>query len=284
MVQNTPQGTPNPLQKYFRTPAIYVKLPSGGRGYPAGTIDMPENGELPVYPMTAMDEVLARTPDALYNGSATVDVFKSCVPNIKEPWNILQSDVDLLLLAIRVASYGHEMDMNSTCPNDKCKQENSFTVDLRVLIDSIQNPNYDKSFQIDDLIIYFKSLNYRELNQNSIAQFQEQKALAVSESEDLDDVQRADLLRKSLESLTRLTLESLTQSIDHIRVGDTVVNDPKQILEFLQNAKKEIFEPMRDHLAKIRTESQLKPVSITCPECGNKYEQPFVLDQSNFFV
>ena len=105
MVQNTPQGTPNPLQKYFRTPAIYVKLPSGGRGYPAGTIDMPENGELPVYPMTAMDEVLARTPDALYNGSATVDVFKSCVPNIKEPWNILQSDVDLLLLAIRIASY-----------------------------------------------------------------------------------------------------------------------------------------------------------------------------------
>ena len=106
----------------------------------------------------------------------------------------------------------------------------------------------------------------------------------MSESEDLDDVQRADLLRKSLESLTRLTLESLTQSIDHIRVGDTVVNDPKQILEFLQNAKKEIFEPMRDHLAKLRTESQLKPVNITCPECGNKYEQPFVLDQSNFFV
>ena len=42
----------NPLQKYFRQPAIYVKLPSDGKFYPEGTLEMPVNKEIPIYPMT----------------------------------------------------------------------------------------------------------------------------------------------------------------------------------------------------------------------------------------
>ena len=65
----------NPLKQYFRRPAVYLKLPSGGLGYPEGTIDMPDTGELPVYPMTAIDEITSRTPDALFNGTAVVEVI-----------------------------------------------------------------------------------------------------------------------------------------------------------------------------------------------------------------
>ena len=46
----------NPLQKYFRTPKVYVTLPSGGQYYPAGAIDMPENGELPVFNMELIED------------------------------------------------------------------------------------------------------------------------------------------------------------------------------------------------------------------------------------
>ena len=65
----------NPLKQYFRQPAIYVRLPSGGQHYPPGAINMPPNGELPVFPMTAMDEITYRTPDALFNGSAVISVI-----------------------------------------------------------------------------------------------------------------------------------------------------------------------------------------------------------------
>lgn len=60
----------NPLQQYFRRPAIYIKLPSDGRYYSDGILSMPENHELPVYPMTAIDEITAKTPDALFNGTS----------------------------------------------------------------------------------------------------------------------------------------------------------------------------------------------------------------------
>ena len=36
----------NPLRQFFRRPAVHIRLPSGGEGYPAGAIDMPPTGEL----------------------------------------------------------------------------------------------------------------------------------------------------------------------------------------------------------------------------------------------
>ena len=66
----------NPLQQYFRQPAIYLRLPSNGEFYPPGSIDMPVNKEIPIFPMTAIDEITYRTPDALFNGTAVVNVIQ----------------------------------------------------------------------------------------------------------------------------------------------------------------------------------------------------------------
>ena len=66
------QTNPNPLSQYFRQPVIYIKLPSNGKFYPPGTLDMPANNELPVLPMTAIDEITYRTPDALFDQIAAM--------------------------------------------------------------------------------------------------------------------------------------------------------------------------------------------------------------------
>ena len=46
----------NPLKQYFRQPSVYVRLPSQGKFWPKDSLNMPANGELPVLPMTTMDE------------------------------------------------------------------------------------------------------------------------------------------------------------------------------------------------------------------------------------
>ena len=88
----------NPLKQYFRRPSIYLKLPSGGEGYEPEVLSMSETGELPIYPMTAIDEITVRTPDALYNGLAIVELIKSCMPDIKDPWAINSNDLDAILV------------------------------------------------------------------------------------------------------------------------------------------------------------------------------------------
>ncbi len=67
--------TANPLRQFFRQPAIYLRLPSNGNFWPKDSIDFPANMELPVLPMTAIDEITYRTPDALFNGQAVVSVI-----------------------------------------------------------------------------------------------------------------------------------------------------------------------------------------------------------------
>ena len=111
MVENS-----NPLNKYFRQPSVYIKLPSD-LGYSKDVIDMTSTTELPVSPMTAMDEIKFKTPDALMNGQGVVDVIQSCIPNIKNAWEIVSYDLDTVFIGIRIATYGETMDITYTVPN-----------------------------------------------------------------------------------------------------------------------------------------------------------------------
>ena len=53
----------NPLSGHFRSPKLYTRLPSAGRYYSEKVVEMPESGELPVFPMTAKDELIMKNPD-----------------------------------------------------------------------------------------------------------------------------------------------------------------------------------------------------------------------------
>ena len=70
----------SPLKKYSRQPKIYINLPSGGKFYNQDVLYGDTYTELAVYSMTANDEILYKTPDALINGRATAEAIKSCIP------------------------------------------------------------------------------------------------------------------------------------------------------------------------------------------------------------
>jgi hypothetical protein len=61
--------------------------------------------------MTTKDEITLKTPDALLNGQGVVNVIESCCPAIKDAWAMPSIDVDATLIAIRIASYGNQMDL-----------------------------------------------------------------------------------------------------------------------------------------------------------------------------
>lgn len=276
--------TANPLRKFFRQPAIYVRLPSDGNYYPQGTLDMPANRELPVYPMTAIDEITYRTADALFNGSALVNVIQSCVPNIKDAWQVPSMDLDTLLIAIRIASYGHEMDFESNCPH--CENENTFGLDLRQVMDSIRAGDYSESVTHGDIEIFFKPLSYQQANANSMKQFEDQKILDSLPNSDLPEDEKIKLLTKAFQKLTVMTITAMAGVISMIRADGEIVVEQQYIEEFVRNCDREIFNQIRDHATKLREVSELKPLRLKCnnPECQKEYETPFTLDVSNFFA
>lgn len=272
----------NPLKQYFRQPSIYIRLPSNGQFYPPGCLDMPPNNELPVLPMTAVDEITYRTPDALFNGSAMVNVIQSCVPNIKNAWAIPAVDVDTILVGIRVASYGHSMELTSQCP--QCKHEHDFTVDLRMVLDQLQTPDYNTPVRHSDLEFFFKPMTYKNLNENNQMQFEQQKLMALLPDAELPDAEKIASISDALRRITTITIDALCQSIGAVKTPNALVTEPEFIRELMQNCDRTVFNSVRDHIIKLKTSSELQPLKISCPECQHVYEQGMTLDMTSFFA
>jgi DNA-directed RNA polymerase subunit M/transcription elongation factor TFIIS len=242
---------------------------------------MPPNGEIPILPMTAIDEITSRTPDALFNGSAVMDIMASCVPAVKDPWQLPMVDFNTLLVSVRLASFGHEMEIGSTCP--KCGHNHALTIDLRTVLDNLGSPDYDKSVSTGDLTCYFAPLTYRQVNEVSRTNFEDQKIMQSLSNSEMPEEEKLKRLGDAFRKITELTIKSIAESIAMIKTADAMVTDKPSILEFLQNCPKHVFDQIRDHTVKLREATDLTPVSVTCEECSEQYKQPFTLDMSNFF-
>lgn len=272
----------NPLKQFFRQPAIYLRLPSEGNHWPEGSLSMPDNRELPVFPMTAIDEITYRTPDALYNGQAVVNVIQSCLPNIRNAWDVPAVDLNAILVAVRIASYGHNMELTTQCPS--CKQESEYTVDLRSVLDSLVCADFGPGLEHGDLVIQFQPMDYRRQNDTNHLQFEQQKNIQMIQSSDLSNEDKITELNKSLHRITELTIDALKWSIAAIRTPQALVTEPEFIHEFLTNCDRKLYSQIKDHIINLRESSELKPLTIKCNECNHEYLQQISLDQATFFV
>lgn len=272
----------NPLRQYFRRPAIYLRLPSGGDFWPPGSLDMPSNGEIPVFPMTAIDEITYRTPDALFSGQAVVDVVQSCLPNIKNAWFMPVIDVNAILVAIRIASYGNELPIATTCP--QCSSTSDYQLNLNGVLDQMRKPDYKETVQTGDLVVHFCSMDYETQNQSNMEQFENQRMIRVIPDSDLAEEEKVKQMNAVMKRITELTVNALAASIREIRTQDTTVTDKKFIRDFLINCDRTVFSAIRDHAIALREQTELRPVPVTCVHCNHEYEQPLNLDLANFFV
>jgi len=271
----------NPLKQYFRRPSVYLRLPSNGIGYNENIIDLPENGEIPIYPMTAIDEITTRTPDALFNGTAVIELIKSCVPNIKDPWMISNIDMDAILVAIKSASSDSgEMSIETSCP--KCETDATYSISLAAILSSISSPDYESELEFGELSFKLKPISYREINSAAMEQFEFQKLAAQVDNIEDDDL-RNKTVKEALDKITNITMNLLSHSIEHIKTPTSTVNDREFILEFLRNCDKKIYTAIRDHSGKLREEAEIKPMPVKCTSCEHEYTQTITLNPTDFF-
>jgi|TARA_B110000967_G_C18809051_1_gene522600 hypothetical protein len=278
----------NPLKKYFRQPKVYITLPSKGKFYTDGTLNLPENGELPVYAMTARDELTMKTPDALLNGQATVEMIKSCIPSIVDPWQMPSIDLDASLIAIRIATYGDDMEITTKEPGTG--EDKTFGVDLRQMLNKLVTVEYENVVTINDMQVTIRPLSYREFTDSSLKTFEEQRIFALVNDETMPDEEKLGKFNQSFKKLTDLTITVLAKSIHSIQIGDTTVSDREHIDEFIKNTDKEFFKFITDHLDIQRAKFSLEPIQVKSSkediEAGApaEWEIPITFDQSNFFA
>ena len=281
-MENTSSNKVNPLSKFFRQPAIYLKLPSEGKFWPNGSLDLPVTGQIPVYPMTAKDEVTLRTPDALMNGAGVVDVIHSCCPNIVDPWKMPSVDVDAVLIGIRIASYGHEMAIDTKCPH--CGEENSHSVDLRVSLSNITCPDYSNKIEINDMKIKVKPQAYFGVNRKNTIGYEEQRMMQALEHAD-DSELRIKEIADSMGRLIQIGIDTVTDSTEYIELDDgTQVTNPDFIKEFYNNANGTTVRSVQNKLTEMNEVGAVKPQTAPCTSCEKTYQIPLMFDYANFFA
>jgi hypothetical protein len=274
----------NPLAKHFRQPAMYLKLPSQGRWWPEGSLDLPVTGEVPIYPMTARDEITMKTPDALMNGTSTVNVLQSCCPSIVDAWKMPAVDVDPVLIAIRVATYGKAMDFTAVCPH--CGTVNEHAIDLTVMLSNSSPADWSQPVKINGLEITLKPQSYEDYNKNNLLNFEEQQLMKLVQDESLSEADKTKQFEVLFQRLIETGISQITKSIDNIKLEDgTVVKQSDYINEFLDNCETAVWDAIKAQLEKIKKQSAFNEITLTCTNdpCSKDFVTPFVFEQSNFF-
>ena len=279
----------NPLAQFMRQPKIYLKLPSNGAFWENGSINIPENGELPVYSMTAKDELLFKTPDALMNGQGVVEVIQSCIPSIKDGWAIPNIDLDAILIAIRLATYGEELEVSYTVPNTNEQEER--TVNLTQLLDSIYaHTTWEEEVVINENITcYIRPLTYKHMTKTSLKTFETQKIMQVVNDDRVSDEEKLEVFNKSFSTMTDITVDLIADSIYVIKTPEITVEDAGFIKEFVRNADKEIFDKINARITELKDKNGLQPMKVQAtPEqielgAPAEYEVPIGFDNASFF-
>jgi hypothetical protein len=278
---NTEQKRQNPLSQWFRQPKIYIRLPSKGEFYPTGALDKSANDEYAVYAMTAKDELMFKTPDALLSGQTTVEVIKSCIPSILNPWAMPSLDLDASLIAIRIATYGEGMDVSADCPF--CNHENDYEINLVNWLEKVSGFNFETEINIEPLTIHIRPYTYKEITEASLKTFEQQRIIAIVNDENLSDELKIEKFSESFVKLTELTVDTMAKCIWKISTPAGDVTNLEDILEFIQNSPKDVFQRISDHISTLKDKVALGEQEVSCKECEKEFSMPIELDQSSFF-
>jgi hypothetical protein len=240
--------------------------------------------------MTAQDELKLKIPDALMNGQAVVDVIEHCMPNIKNAWNVPNIDMDVILIAIRIATYGEKMSLPVKLGEDV---DYEYELDLRLVIDQLMSTiKWDPLVEVNDnLVVFVRPINYKAMTQGALQTFETQRIVQIINNDNVSEEEKVRVFKESFAKLNKLTLGIVAESIYNIDSINGNTSDRRHIQEFMDNVDKEVFDKIKNHIDQLRENNAIKPLNIKVTDemrevgvSGDELSIPLNFDPSNFFA
>lgn len=272
----------NPLIQSYRKPALYVNLPTGGKYYDKKP-NLSVDGEIAVYAMTARDELISKTPDALFNGEATISLIKSCVPDISSPGNMPVNDLLVLLIGIRNASYGDSIDVDVACP--KCDHLNQLGVSSSALLGSVKQNETDDFVELDnEFKVYCKPYTLNNRTQLQIQRIKQAKLIESLEDANMSDEERQTRFGRTFVEIADITVKLIADRIVRVRSSDDqIVEDSDMILEWLETITKKDYDKIKVCVEGLSESNIDTRFNAKCQNCEHTWSTTVDLDIANFF-
>ena len=260
-----PERKTNPLIERVKIPGETVRLPSGGLFYTNGELSQDvKNGELHIYPLTTMSEIMLRSPDKLLSGDALIDVFSQCVPQILKPMDLLSKDVDFIMTALRKVTYGETMDVTyeHTCENAKV---HSYSINLMKIMSaskSIDPTTVNKTF--------VKKMSNGQMVSLCPMKFKNVIEIMQSVQEYVDD-------DKAIGRQLMKSIACMITSVDEIQ-------DTEMIIEWLTTIPSTWFNDISKTIESVSDWGPDFQYKETCKDCGKEIDLSVTLNPLTFFT
>jgi hypothetical protein len=273
----------NPLIAAYRKPKVYIALPSNGKYYntkPKLSVD----NELAIYPMTAKDELVTKTPDALFNGEATISIINSCCPDISDPNEMPVNDLMAILLGIRIASYGHNLDIDAKCPS--CGHQNQLTVDANRLMASIKPNETPETIELENgFRVKCKPYTLRDRTRLQIQNIKQRKLIESLGDAKLSDEERESRFGKTFVEIADLTVALIANCIVSVKIPDSdTIDDRETVLEWLKSITKADYDLIKNTVEGLSVNGIDQNFKAICQNCDHNWTTTVDLDIANFFA
>ena len=265
-----PAPPKNPLLERIRMPGETYTLPSKGLLYSNDELapDV-KNGEVHILPMTAMEEILMRSPDKLFSGGAITDIFSRCIPQVQKPLEMFAKDVDFLLICLRKVSYGPEIEV--TFQHD-CKdaKEHSYVIPIDHFIDNTRGIDPTKvgsKFTCklpNGQNVELRPIRYRDV---------------VSALQTLNEIQSTQRV-PDVKEVQQNSIRTLLNVIDNVDGH----NDREMIREWLTELSPGFTNKIKETIEDINNWGPVFSKPVRCKDCGEEIDVATPLNPMAFFM
>ena len=225
--------------------------------------------------------------DALFNGEASVSLIESCCPDIPNPRQIPVNDLMVIMLAIRQASYGTEIEVEVECP--ECQHKNNVGINCQSIIDgamSRQQPSNSLTLN-EGFEVVLKPYSLEDRNTLQIQQIKQVKMIEGLQNAEMDDQTRQDSFGRTFVELAELTIDLVVNSVDSVRTPGSdgeFVDDKEMIREWLKSITSKDYELIKNKVEELSSDGIDNNFNIKCESCNHKWKTEVELDVTNFFV
>ncbi len=268
----TDQQTSNPLLNTLRTriPGETFRLPSQGVFYKNGELaDGVNNGEVHIFPITALDEIEMKSPDKLLSGEALIDIFRRRIPQVIKPEMLLAKDVDYIMMCMRAISYGSSYPFTYTHSCDGAK-EHHYEIDLYPIIQATVpldpttvGDNYTTTTESG------QTVKFRPARFGDMMKMYQAMSIGMTKDPELIDME----LRKTL-------IDAVVAVIEEV---DGITN-PEHIIDWLLNAPSMYTDFLLAEVGKASSWGANPVCEFTCRDCGESVIQPLPINPITFFM
>jgi len=258
-------------------PSVEIALPTMAAFYPKDKVlkKDADPANISIGPLSMLEESAILDPMLLISGRAITRLINHIAVQVDNPQELCEVDVQAMLIACRMASYGNELVLEHVCPH--CENTNTIQIDLSEHIQRFSPYTTEElnEFNIETSIgqiVSLKPISYEDAVNLTISSIKTN--IDAEEFENISDKEMLstkyiEAYKKQFEKVLSTNVDAMTSTIYYVTTkSGKKVTDRSKIQEWIATLPPVDINLITERVKKINEDIQERSkLELTCQSC-----------------